>query len=217
MCRTQFVCAMLVGIFIVGSRSIAGDLVEGSDDRAKPMKQALAALIKEIDGGDFEKAKALYAGSGADLDLLKAYVDGVATAKTMRAAMQAKFGDHLKRPLAGLDSDVTRMAVCDFNSVIFLDDPDRASSSANSPLGVGIEFKRVGGDWKVLSLASAPDSAEEHLTRLKNYITAVGTIAENLKSGAYNTPQDAAKAADEARRQLWPELRGSAPATRPIK
>lgn len=143
MCRSRLIATIVAASLILGSRGVAGDLVEGSDARAKPIKQALAVLVKSIDSGDVEKARSAYAGTGADADLLKAYVEDVAAAKALRAAMAAKFGDHFRSPPRGFDSDVARMAVYDFNSVIFLDDSDRASSSADSPLGVGIEFKRV--------------------------------------------------------------------------
>jgi len=50
--------------------------------------------------------------------------------------MQSKFGDDLAQSMPGLDNAVARMGVHEFNTVIFLEDPDRASSSADSPLGV---------------------------------------------------------------------------------
>src|SRR5205807_9141596 len=124
-----------------------------------------------------------YAGDGDDVELLKAYMDGVAAAKAMRASVKSKFGDDFEKRLVGLDRDVARMAVHDFNAVIFLADPDTASSSADSPLGVGIEFKRVEGKWKVLSLASAPNTPKEHLERLQNYTSKIKTVTEKLKSG----------------------------------
>jgi hypothetical protein len=197
-----FFLAIFAGVFSAIPCCFAGDLVEGSDARAEPMKAAVAALAKQIDAGDFDKAKAEYAGDGADLDLLKAYVDGVAAAKAMRAAMQAKFGDQIDKDMRGLDTDLMRMGVHDYNTVIFLDDPDRASSSADNPLGVGIEFKRVDGKWKVMSLASRPDSAKEHLARLTNYISKVKATTEDVKSGACKSSDDAQTAAVETEEQL---------------
>ncbi|MFI5379706.1 MAG: hypothetical protein ACHRHE_10440 [Tepidisphaerales bacterium] len=208
---------MLAGLSVGGLRTVAGGLVQGSDARAEPMKQALAALVEQIEGGDFDKAKAVYAGDKADVELLKAYVDGVATAKTMRAAMHSKFGDYFKERLPALDTKVARMAVYDHNSVIFLDDPDRAASSADSPLGVGIEFKRVDGKWKVLSLASAPNTAQEHLARLQKYILTVRAITEKTKSGAYRDAKEAEIAADRAEDLLWPITRRPASSTQPTK
>lgn len=207
--------AILAGLAICASRLVASDLVEGSDVRAEPMKKALDALVKAIGSGDVEKAEALYAGDKTDVELLKAYVNGVTAAKAMRAAMLAKFGDHPDDSPAGLDVDVARMAVKDFNSVIFNDDADRASSSADSPLGVGIEFKRVDGTWKVLSLVSAPQKVEDHLERLQTYILTVKTITEKIKSGAYQKYDDATGAADDAKAQLWPSTVTVPAATRP--
>jgi hypothetical protein len=200
--RIKFLSTILAGLVISTSLAVAGDLVEGSDARAEPMKKALAALVKEIGAGDIKKAEALYAGEKTDVELLKAYVDGVAGAKAMRAAIAAKFDDNPDHPPAGLDTAVDRMGVHDFNSVIFLDDPDRASSSANSPLGVGIEFKRVDGTWKVLSLVSAPEKGEDHLARLKAYISTVKSITEKVKSGGYKNSDEAIGAADDAESQL---------------
>jgi hypothetical protein len=211
----RVVCTMLAGLFVLGSLSFGSELVEGSDPRAEPFKKALAALVKKIDAGDLDGAKALYAGEASDADLLKVYVDGVAAAKAMRAALVAKFGDDPSQSPAGLDVDVARMGVFDFNTVIFLDDPDRASSSADSPLGVGIEFKQVDGAWKVLSLASKPDTPEQHLARLKTYISAVTAITEKVNSGKYNDLGQAAGAANDAHDQLWPIAKGPAPTTSP--
>ena len=219
MCRTRFVCVVVLGLSIACSRSAAGDLVPGSDARAKPVKDALAALVKQIGDGDLEKAKAEYVGDKADLELLKAYVDGVAAAKAMRAAIRSKLGDHPNERVEGLDEAVARMAVHDFNSVIFPDAPDRASSSADSPLGVGIEFKRVNGNWKVLSLASRPNTPEQHLARLRQYALAVQAITDKINSGAYHDFGTAAKAAGKrnvccgqwkAARSRPPNPRGSA-------
>jgi hypothetical protein len=73
MCRPLLICAILAAFSIGSSLVIANDLIEGSDPRAQPIKKALADVVEQIEAGDFDKAKALYAGSGADLELLKAY------------------------------------------------------------------------------------------------------------------------------------------------
>jgi hypothetical protein len=147
------------------------------------------------------------------------YVDGVAAAKAMRVEMTAKFGDQMKDDPPGLDEDVSHMRVTDFNSVIFLDDPDRASSSADSPLGVGIEFKKVDGKWEVLSLASKPNTPEKHLGILRAYTKAVTAITVKLKAGGYANPDDALDAAGEADGNLWPLTPTTEPAaaTKPGK
>jgi len=213
--KMNFVCTILAGVVISASLAVAGGLVEGSDARAEPMKKALAALVKEIGAGDLEKAKALCAGGKTDVEVLAAYVDGAAGAKAMRAAITAKFGDIPDNRLLGLDTDVDRMGIHDFNTVIFYDDPDRAASSADSPLGVGIEFKRVDGTWKVLSLVSSPEKSEDHLARLKLYISTVKAITEKVKSGSYQSSDDAIGAAGDAELQLWPHTRTAPPATSP--
>lgn len=207
--------ALVLTLLAMALRSFAGQsLVEGSDERAKPIKQAVASLVKQIEGGALDKAKAEYAGTGADLDLLKAYVRGVAEAKAMRAALTARFGGHFFDHLDALDAGVARMAVADYNTVIFLDDPNRASSSADSPLGVGLEFRRVDGKWKVLSLASAPDTAEEHLKRLKDYTAAVEKVTETAKSGGYASADDAKQAVFAVERLLRPSpAKAAAPTT----
>lgn len=204
MFRRLSIGAAVAGVLIACSLAVAGDSIQGSNPRAEPIKQALAALVKGIESGDFEKAKAVYAGDKADLDLLKVYVDGVAAAKDMRAAIRSKFGDHPGERVAGFDEAVARMAVKDFNTVLFLDDPDRAASSADSPLGVGFEFKRVNGKWEVLSLASRPNTPQQHIARVQKYIGAVKTITDKVNSGAYHDFRDAAKAASEAGDLLWP-------------
>jgi hypothetical protein len=184
--RRHLICPIFASLFFVSvSHSMADDLVEGSDPKVKPIKQTVAALVEQIEAGDFAKAKTFYAGDGADLELLKSYVDNVAAAKAMRIAMNAKFGADAAQNLPGIDTQVARMGIYDFDTVIFNDDPDRASSSADSPLGVGLEFERVGGEWKVLSLASAPNTPEQHLARLEKYRSAVQGITKKLNSGEY--------------------------------
>jgi hypothetical protein len=182
----------------------AAGLIEGSDPRAEPFKKAVATLAKELSSGSLEKAQSAYVGEGADLELLKAYVDGVAAAKAMRAAIDAKFGADPKRRIDALDTAVARMSVMDSNSVIFYEDPDAASTSADSPLGVGIEFKKVKGEWKVRSLASAPNTPEEHTARLKTYAQSVAAITERINAGKYREVADALGAAGEAASKLWP-------------
>jgi hypothetical protein len=182
-------------------------LIEGSDARAEPFKKAVAALSKDIAAGSLDKAKADYAGTGADLDLLKAYVDGVNAMKALRAAVDAKFGADPKREVRGLDTGVARMGVHDFNTVVFEDDPELASTSADSPLGVGIEFRKVGGTWKVLSLASKPNTPEMHIKRLKAYTEAVKAVKAKVERGAYQNVATAAAAAEEAVSLLWPATR----------
>ena len=180
----------------------AKELIEASNPRAEPFKRAVAALDKAIASGSLEKAKAEYVGDGADLELLSQYVRGFAAAKAMRAAIEAKSGKHEQPNLRAMDASVAQMGVHDFNSVIFDDDPDRAGSSADTPLGVGIEFKRVKGEWKVLSLASRPDTPEQHIKRLKSYIEAVEAITAKVKADGYAKPDDAIAAANEAEERM---------------
>ena len=192
----------LLGLLLVASCARAGRLIEGSDPKAEPFKQAVATLAKRLASGELEKAQAAYAGEGIDLELLKAYVDGVKAATAMRAAVDVKFGADPERLLPALDTIVAEMRVHDLNTVI-LDqrDPDAASTSADSPMGVGIELKRVKGEWKVRSLASAPN---EHIFRLKGYIRSIQDITTKVKSGAYQDFRDVSNAAQEANSQLWP-------------
>jgi hypothetical protein len=197
--RAHSLCTgCLLGLFAFASVVQGGELIEGSDARAKPFKEAVAALSKEIGTGSLEKAKAVYAGDGADLELLKAYVDGVAAAKNFRAAVDSKFGDDPKRIYPTLDVRISRMSVSDFNTVFFYDEPDAAASSANSPLGVGIEFKRVKGVWQVRSLASKPNTPQEHIGRLAAYTRSLTTITEKTKSGGYASVDEAITAAGTA-------------------
>ncbi len=215
--RPLLICVIVAAFFFASSSAFASDLVEGGDPRAQPIKKALADVVEQIEAGDFDKAKAIYAGQGADLELLKAYVDGVAAAKAMRAEMNAKFGDQMKDDPPGLDEDVSHMRLNDLNSVVFLDDPDRASSSADSPLGVGIEFKKVAGKWEVLSLASEPNTPAKHLAILRKYTSTVTAITEKLKAGGYPNPDEALDAAAEAEGNLWPLTPATQPATEPAK
>jgi hypothetical protein len=208
-----FKAGFVVGLFVAVSVASAVTLIEGTDARAEPFKKAVAALSKDIAAGSLDQAKGDYAGTGADLELLKAYVDGVNAVKGLHAAVDAKFGADPKREIRGLDTGVARMGVHDFNTVIFYDDPDLASSSADSPLGVGIEFRRVGGAWKVRSLASKPNTPEEHIKRLKAYTEAVNAVKAKVERGAYANANAAAGAAEEAVSLLWPMTH--APATRP--
>jgi hypothetical protein len=202
--RISWLCVTLTILSVFAPNSIANELVEGNDVRAEPMKKAVDALVKQIQSGDFDNSKAEYAGEKADLELLKAYVDGVAAAKAMRAALVSKFGEPFKQNFRAFDTAVARMGVHDFNTVIFLDDADRASSSANSPMGVGIEFKRVNGKWKVLSLASAPNKAEDHVASLQKYISAVKDITEKVNAGKYTKAEDAGEAVLAAEDLLRP-------------
>jgi hypothetical protein len=186
--RTNPLLFFLVTLLISLSPACAG-LVDGSDPRAKPIKDAVAVLVKQITAGDFDKAKAEYAGEKKDLELLKAYVDAYTATKSMRGQLVAKFGEQYKEPV-GFDTLVEKTAVIDFNSVIFDDkDPDHAAASTDTAMGTGIEFKRVGGKWKVLSLASEPETPEQHLGRLRKYIPAVKQISDKLKSGKYATAE----------------------------
>ena len=185
------VAAYFVAVLLFSLTPASAGLVEGSDPRAKPMKDAVAALVKQITAGDFNKAKSEYAGDKTDLDLLKAYVDAYTATKDMRALLVAKFGDQYKDAI-GFDTMVAKTGVHDFNTVIFDDtNPDRAASSADTPLGTGIEFKRLAGKWKVLSLASRPNTPEQHLALLRKFTPAIQKITDNLKSGKYKSPEDA--------------------------
>lgn len=67
----------------------------------------------------------------------------------------------------------------------------------------------------MLSLASAPETAEGHLARLKKYLSTLKTISDQLKSGAYHTADDAATAMEDAEDVLWPKKGNSTPTTGP--
>jgi hypothetical protein len=211
----SFTITMVLLLVVAAVSSARAQLIEGSDRRAEPFKKAVAALTTAIGTGSLERAKEAYVGDRADLELLQAYVDGVNAAKAMRAAIDAKFGADPTRGFRTFDEQVARTAVRDLNTVIFGNDPDRASTSANTPLGVGIEFKRVRGERKVLSLASEPATPEEHIARLTTYARSIEGITKKTNSGAYENVRDALIASDEAHSRLWPLTRERSPATRP--
>ena len=197
--------AFAVVVLLLASLLRANRLIEGNDPEAEPFKKAVAALVEAMGTGSLEKARAQYVGEGADLDLLKAYIDSINASKAVRAAVDAKFGADPKRKLIAMDDAIARTAVHDFNTVIF-DDGDRnaASSSADSPLGVGIEFKKVNGEWKVRSLASEPNKPDEHTARLKAYTNALNAVTAKVKAGGYASAADAVRAVREASGKLRP-------------
>jgi len=197
--------AFAVVVLLLASLLRANRLIEGNDPEAEPFKKAVAALVEAMGTGSLEKARAQYVGEGADLDLLKAYIDSINASKAVRAAVDAKFGADPKRKLIAMDDAIARTAVHDFNTVIF-DDGDRnaASSSADSPLGVGIEFKKVNGEWKVRSLASEPNKPDEHTARLKAYTDALNAVTAKVKAGGYASAADAVRAVREASGKLRP-------------
>ena len=59
------------GLLVMTSLASAGGLVKGSDPAAKPIKEAVARLVKAIETGSRSKAEAEYAGEGVDRELLK--------------------------------------------------------------------------------------------------------------------------------------------------
>ena len=182
--RTRSLCTGCIVVLLVATSVARAALIEGSDPRAEPFKEAVAALAKAIGAGSLEDARAVYAGEGVDLKLLEAYVDGVAAAKALRAAMDSTFGADPERADPTLDDAIARMGVKDLNTVILYDDdPEAAATSANNPLGVGIEFKRVNGEWKVRSLASKPDRPQRHIARLTAYTRSLAALTEKVPSG----------------------------------
>lgn len=204
--------AVVVGLVVIGSGvARAREMVPGSSPKAKPMRDAYDALKAALLAADAEKAKSAYVGTGADAALLEAYQKGVAAAKQMRAAVDAKFGVDAKRKLPGLDSALETTGVFDFNSVII--NGDVASASADSPLGVGLEFRRVGGAWKVRSLAADTTEAEAHVATLKTYTASVAALTDGVKRGDVKSAEAAAKAASDAAAKLSPM--GALPASNP--
>jgi tetratricopeptide (TPR) repeat protein len=179
-----------------------GVLILGSHPGATRLKQALANLVEQIMAGDLERANSLFAGTAADLDLLAAYIDSVAAAKQMRSQMQATFGDQIDQTMPGLDLAMRDTVLRNNNSVLFIRGNEVASSSAATPLGFGIDFIQLQGQWKVLTLASAPCRPEVHTARLRSYIATVEKITAGVKQGKFNNAQDARQAAVDAEQQL---------------
>jgi len=183
----------------LASPSASGEeMLAGKDPAAKPFLDAIHAVTEPIAAGDADKAEAHFAGDKTDLELLRAYIKTVAAEKLMEAALDKNFGADPNRPGPAVSGGVKSWgAAFDYNSIFVRD--KHASCSASGPLGVGIEFQQVDGVWKVSSLASRPETPEEHIQRLAGYRPKIEAITTGINDGTIKSADDAIAALEDAR------------------
>jgi hypothetical protein len=213
--RKILIVLALAVLPLAGGLSASGaEMLTGKDPAAKPFLDAIHAVMEPIAAGEADKAEAHFAGDETDLELLRAYIKTVAAEKLMEAALDKKFGADRDRPGPAVKAGVEGWgAGFDYNSIFVRD--KHASCSASGPLGVGIEFQQVDGVWKVSSLASRPETAEEHIKRLAVYRPKIEAITAGISNGTVASADDAIGAIEDARELVRQRIAPASDGTSP--
>lgn len=201
------IAAILLALLPLGRASAAGEkseLVSGRDPRAKPIRDAIRGLMEPLAAGDNATAALHFAGRNADLELLRAYEKAIDAERRAAVLMDKQFGPDPQRLPGRITWGVGAWGKSfDHNSVTFWG--NEASCSAGGPLGEGIELIRVNSVWKVRSLASPPQTPEQHLKRLAAYTPKVEAVAAGVRKGTIGSADEAMKALGEAAGSLYPK------------
>ena len=174
------VVCTLVGL--VGSTALAAD----APDLSTP-KKAASAFAKAVEANNIDAAKSASVGSDEDYKLVQAIGAFIASARELRDASVAQFGEAGK----GISNDELS------NLSKQVEASDEKITGDTATLGKPEEhdpmkLKKVDGNWKV-DLASIPDKDQmgKALPKMQKVMT---TAATEIKSGKYKNVDEAKQA-----------------------
>ena len=163
-----------------------------ADDEAD-VKAVAMTVVTAVASGDHNTLADNFADTGPDEQLADSMSDVIAASKTLREAEVSKFGAAANKTM---QFDPKKLVDDAKNATVKVTGDTAELTPANpaAPAHSGMQFKRVGGVWKVVSLTGQTGGRLVMLKILKPMATAMNDTAAEVTAGKYASAAEAEQA-----------------------
>jgi hypothetical protein len=169
----------------------------GTDDPlGYEIRPAAGKLLLSIANGDLDTARALFDGPDDQAVLLRAEIDCVGAAKSLKQALDSRFPSLDDRGNIEM-SDVLRAQIGLLTKRSILVNGDRASIEAGALTASGMELHRVAGQWKVTHLTACHGNSGAMTDFYREFTSALKTVQQDVTSGKISSRLGAENALNE--------------------